>query len=78
VCLCLERVYASVFSAVFVVVNLVCSSYRSTVSGIDSVLPFSMPVASFVALMRVDDQLPLFLFLSHVLVTVFQRFHVQT
>jgi hypothetical protein len=29
-------------------------------------------------LMRVDDQLPLFLFLSHVLVTVFQRFHVQT
>lgn len=77
-CLCLERVYASVFSAVFVVVNLVCSSYRSTVSGIDSVLPFSMPVAWFVALMRVNDQLLLFLFLSHVLVTVVQRFHVQT
>ncbi len=77
-CLFLERVYASVFSAVFVVVNLVCSSHRSTVSGIDSVLPFSMPVASFVALMRVDDQLLLFLFLSHVVVSVVQQFHVQT
>ncbi len=77
-CLCLERVYASVFSAVFVVVNLVCSSHRSIVSGIDSVLPFSMPVASFVALMRVDHQLLLFLFLSHVLLTVVQQFHVQT
>ncbi len=77
-CLRLERVYASVFSAVFVVVNLVCCSRRSTVSGIDSVLPFSMPVASFVASMRVDDQLLLFLFLSHVVVTVVQQFHVQT
>ncbi len=58
--------------------KLVCSSHRSTVSGIDSVLPFSMPVASFVALMRVDDQLLLFLFLSHVVVSVVQQFHVQT
>jgi hypothetical protein len=28
--------------------------------------------------MRVDDQLLLFLFLSHVVVTVVQQFHVQT
>jgi hypothetical protein len=29
-------------------------------------------------LMRVDHQLLLFLFLSHVLLTVVQQFHVQT
>jgi hypothetical protein len=77
-CLCLERVYASVFNVVFVVVNLVCSNHRITVSGIDSVLLFSMPAVSFVASMHVDNQLLLFLFLSHVVVYVVQQFHVQT